>query len=262
MEFDIDLHVHTHHSPCGQDEMVPGEILRTAAERGIAKLAITDHLYPFTDLSAFDEIRSGFADAGSRMNGSIEVFFGCEVEIMAPGRTAGSPELAERMDFVMAGATHFHNRGITDLPEGMDDHETARYILRTFEYAAGLPWVDVIAHPFFVIPRVCSGEVVGLLTNSELRPALELARDNDVALEISRRILHTPEQLQFSKRFYPLCKEVGLKFTVGSDAHRLEDVGNVRVLEPFINEMGLTEKDFRLPSHGSQQSCSMTNRRT
>ena len=262
MEFDLDLHVHTHLSPCGQDEMVPAEILRTAVERGIAKLAITDHLYSFSDLSAFDEIRSEFEEAKSRLDSSIEVFFGCEVEIMAPGRTAGSPELAERMDFVMAGATHFHNRGITDFPEGMDDHETAHYILSTFEYAAGLPWVDVIAHPFFVIPRVCSGEVVGLLTNSELTPALELARDNNVALEISRRILHTPEQLVFSARFYSLCKEVGLKLTIGSDAHRLEDVGNVRLLEPFINELGLTEEDFRLPSHRLQQSCSMTNRRT
>lgn len=250
MIFDTDLHVHTHLSPCGQDEMVPAEILRTAAERGIAKLAITDHLYAFTDLSAFDEIRSEFEEVKTRLDSSVEVYFGCEAEIMAPGQTAGSPELTERMDFVMAGATHFHNKGITDFPEGMDDRETALYILRTFEYAAGLAWIDVIAHPFFVVPRVCSGEVVGLLTNSELIPALELARDNNVALEISRRIFHTPEQLQFSKRFYSLCKEVGLKLTMGSDAHRLEDVGNVRLLKPFIDDLGFSDGDVWRPCNG------------
>ncbi|MDO8683668.1 MAG: hypothetical protein Q7N50_09325, partial [Armatimonadota bacterium] len=63
---------------------------------------------------------------------------------------------------------------------------------------------------------------------------------------ISRRVFF-PGQLEFSMRFYELCKKVDLKFTIGSDAHALVDVGNVCILRPVINTLGLTEKDFWLP---------------
>lgn len=227
--------------------MLPRDIVKTAVERGITHLAITDHFYSFTDPSTLDQMRTDFHHACRHLNGSLKVFFGCEVEIMGPGRTAGAPDLAEKLDFVMAGATHFQNTGITEFPVLPDDYARARYILENFQYAVSLPWVDSIAHPFFVPPSVCSGEVVNLLTDSELLPALELAKENDAAMEISRRVYHTPEQTVFARRFYSLCKRVGLQFTIGSDAHQLVDIGNVRVLEPFIAELGLAEKDFRLP---------------
>lgn len=246
MHIDTDLHIHTFHSPCGQDEMLPVDIVRTAIKRGLATIAITDHFYPFTDGTMFERIQSDLRKAGM-MNDCIEILFGCEVEIMGPGRTAGYPELTEQLDFIMAGATHFQNKGITDLPQGLGTRETAEYVLKVFEYAVGLPWVNVIAHPFFIHPIVCSGEVVNSLTEDDLLPPLKLARDNNVAMEISRRIFHTPEQLTFARRFYPLCKEAGLRFTTGSDAHCLADIGNVHVLEPALTEFGLTEKDFWVP---------------
>lgn len=247
MNLDFDLHVHTFHSPCGQAEMRPAEIVNLAAQRGIVRLGISDHFYPFTDPGIFDEIRAAVDDARSLRNGSLEVYFGCEAEIMSPGRTAGSPELAENLDFVMAGATHFQNEGMTELPPASDDYAIAQHYLKMFEYAVSLPWVDTVAHPFFVVPGVCSVEVLDLIQDFDLLPALELAKENEVAMEISPRAFHRPEQLRFSLRFYPLCKKAGLKFTIGSDAHRLDDVGNVPILQPLITELGLTEKDIWLP---------------
>ena len=247
MNLDIDLHTHTHHSPCGQAEMLPAEIVRTAARKGITRLAITDHFYEFTDRGIFDDIRESVETVRRSIPNVPEVFFGCEAEVMAPGRTAGSQELADGLDFVMAGTTHFQNTGVTDLPPG-DDESHAFHFLRVFEYAVGLPWVDVIAHPFFVVPSVCSVEILDHLRDSDLLPAIEKAKENDVAMEISRRALW-PGQTPFSLNFYKLCKQVGLKFTIGSDAHRLEDVGSVRVLRPFLSELGLSDADLWLPDH-------------
>jgi histidinol phosphatase-like PHP family hydrolase len=246
MNLDIDLHTHTYHSPCGQAEMLPGEIVRAAARKGIAWLAITDHFYEFTDRGIFDNIRASVAPVLRSTQGAPQVFFGCEAEVMAPGRTAGSQELADSLDFVMAATTHFQNTGITELPDG-DDEFRAFHYLRNFEYAVSLPWVDVIAHPFFVVPSVCSVEILDHLQDSDLLPAIERAKENSVAMEISRRALW-PGQTPFSLNFYKLCKQVGLKFTIGSDAHRLEDVGNVTILEPFLDELGITEADIWLPT--------------
>lgn len=247
MNLDIDLHTHTYHSPCGQAEMLPAEIVRIAAKKGITSLAITDHFYEFTDRGIFDKIRESVTAVRRHLKNPPEVYFGCEAEVMAPGRTAGSQQLADSLDFVMAGTTHFQNTGITDLPPG-DDEFRAFHYLRNFEYAVSLPWVNVIAHPFFVVPSVCSVEILDHLRDSDLLPAIEQARENDVAMEISRRAIW-PGQEGFSLRFYTLCKRAGLKFTIGSDAHRLEDVGNVHVLEPFLDELGITEADIRLPCH-------------
>ncbi len=166
MNLDTDLHIHTHYSPCGNHEMRPADIVRAAAEKGITRLAITDHIYEFTDRGIFDRIRAEVAEARDGLANAPEVFFGCEAEVMAPGRTAGSRELADGLDFVMAGATHYQNKGITELPEGDDDFR-AHYVLRMFEYAVGLPWVSNVAHPFFIPPRVCSVAMYDLLTDDD-----------------------------------------------------------------------------------------------
>lgn len=42
-EWTIDLHMHTCLSPCGQEEMLPEALIRTAMEKGIDVIAITDH---------------------------------------------------------------------------------------------------------------------------------------------------------------------------------------------------------------------------
>ena len=246
MNLDFDLHIHTFHSPCGKLEMLLPDIIHTAVQRGITQLGITDHFYPSTDPDIFDDIRSAAADACSKMENPPEIFFGCEAEVMSPGSTTATPELAAQLDFVMAAATHFQNKGITDLPADRSDRSIADHFLKMFEYAVSLPWVDTIAHPFFVVPGICPVEVLYLLQDSDLLPAIELAKENNIAMEISRRVFF-PGQLEFSVRFYELCKKVGLKFSIGSDAHALVDVGNMQILRPVINTLGLTEKDFWLP---------------
>jgi len=246
MNLDTDLHTHTRHSPCGHPEMRPAEMVRVAARKGITRMAITDHYYTFTAYDILDDIRAEVTEARRTTPNAPEVFFGCEAEVMTPGTTAGSQELADGLDFVMAAATHFQNTGITDLPPG-DDESRARHYLAMFEYAVSLPWVDTIAHPFLVVPSVCSPAVLDHLKDSDLLPAVELANENGVAMEISRRALW-PNQAEFSVRFYRLCKEVGLRFTIGSDAHELKDIGNVHVVRPLLNELGVTEADVWLPS--------------
>lgn len=251
MKLDFDLHTHTYHSPCAHEEMIPAEMLHLAAQRGIRGMAITDHWYTFTDLAELEEVRLAVEEARKKTRGLPRVFFGCEAEIMSPGETAGSLELADRLDFVMVAATHFQNRGVTDLPPG-DDESHARYFLEMFLYGVGLAWADVIAHPFFVVPGVCPTDVLTHIRDADLLPALELAKENHVAMEISRRIFTTPGQLPFSMHFYELCARVGVKFTCGSDAHQLKDLGQMYMLEPVISHLGLTKKDFWLPTRRSR----------
>lgn len=248
MNFDTDLHIHTYHSPCGRDEMLPGDILRIAAERGMRHVGITDHLYTFTNLADFDAVREEFAEAVEVTQNAPRISFGCEVEIMAPGRTAGSEEIARRFDFVMIAATHFGGVPDTSLPDTTDLREIADYYVRMFEYAVTLPWANVLAHPFFVRPDVCTPDILPLISDAQLLPGIEMARENNIAMEISRRVFATPQQREFLSRYYRLCKRVGLKFTTGSDAHTLGDVGNVGILREVVGELGLAGSHFWRPA--------------
>ncbi|MDI6829453.1 MAG: hypothetical protein QME62_13315, partial [Armatimonadota bacterium] len=62
--------------------------------------------------------------------------------------------------------------------------------------------------------------------------------------EISRRALG---QLDFSLKFYELCKDMGLKFTIGSDAHSLDYVGNLNEIQPIVEHLELVDEDIWLP---------------
>lgn len=240
-----DIHVHTRLSPCGQDEMTPGAIIRAAAEQGIEYLGISDHIHPFTDHSILDSVREECRAAPD----SIRVFVGCEADIMAVGETVLDTALAAKADFVMVAANHFQDPSVSR-PAAGGMRAVARHFLDMFTYAASLELADVIAHPFFVMPDTYDPLAPAAITEDELRPAVELAAKNHIAVEISRRAL-TPEQKPFLINFYRVCKQAGLMFAIGSDAHRLADVGRTYLVEQLIVELGLKDEDIWLPRGGA-----------
>ncbi len=221
--------------------MLPEAALLAASVIGIDCIAFTDHIHIDTDLSILDNVRSRVLE----LNPSIKTYIGCEADIISVGSSVISSELVEKTDFIMAAANHFHDPTISQ-PQGTDRASIARHYLEMFSYAVNLENVDVIAHPFFVMPGYLDPLGPSELTERDLAPAIEIAARSDVAMEISRRAL-TPGQAPFIFSFYKLCKEAGLKFTVGSDAHKPSDVGMTRLVEPLIRELGLTDEDFWLP---------------
>lgn len=222
--------------------MLPAMIVRAAARQGIHHLALTDHVHPFTDLSMLDRVR----DECRRIDSSINVYIGCEADILSTSNSVVSSDLVEKTDFVMAAANHFHQADFVSQPTTTKARDVARHFLEMFTYAVGIGAVDVIAHPFYVMPGTFDPSAPALLTKDDLLPAIELAARNRVAVEISRRAL-SPDQTEFLLSFYRLCKEAGVKFAIGSDSHQLQDVGRTRLVEPLVRELGLSDDDIWLP---------------
>ncbi len=237
----IDLHTHTYHSPCGHEEMVVSEILRVAEQEGIEVLAITDHFRSWNDVSMIDQVRSDVAKAAPAM----KVLVACEADIVCVGEHSVTPKLREHTDFIMVAANHFAEPTVCQ-PPARDRKSVAEHIIRMFNYAVSLDFVDIIAHPIYVMPGTFDPLSLAEIAEADFAPAIEMAAKNNIAMEISRRAL-IPEQTPYLLPFYRMCKEAGLKFSVGSDAHRLMDVGQTRIIEPLINELGITEDDLWLP---------------
>ncbi len=240
-----DLHVHTRYSACAQVDMRVPEIVAMCEELGIRYLGISDHIYAGVDARFLGYTRQDV----NALKTDVRVYVGCEVDILDIGVHTATQEMVAALDYVMVAANHFHDRTVAQPPDESPE-SVARHFLGMFRYACTLGFADIIAHPLVVYPGTFDPRCLGLLKDDELMEAIRQARENDIAMEISPRAL-AREQIEFRLRFYRLCKKAGVRFSIGSDAHRLSNVGNVRVLEPVIRELGLTDEDIWLPNDGS-----------
>ncbi len=236
------MHTHTFHSACSSVDMSPAAIIREAETQGIEYVGITDHIHKGTDPSFLGLLR---ADINS-IETSCKVYLGCEADLPAVGESLVSPYVLANTDFIMVAANHFHHPAVVK-PASASREDVARLFLDMFTYAVSLEYVDVIAHPLYVMPGSYNPLAPSLLTEKDLAPAIELAVKNQVAMEISRRAL-MPEQRPFLVWFYKLCKEAGVKFSIGSDGHRICDVGRTELVEPIVSELGLDDSDIWLPA--------------
>ena len=254
-----DFHVHTVYSPCAQPEMTPANIIRAAKERGVEYLGISDHVFGFTDPAVLKQARAAFPPS----DGEPEIFFGCEADVLAIGKTTVTREMLDTLDYIMMAANHFNNDWVklVEAPYSKDPVAVGKHFLKMFNYAVTLDYADVIAHPFYVMPGTYDVEAIYTLTESDLAPGIELAGANGIAVEISRRAID-PEHVEFMIPFYRLCKQAGLKFSIGSDAHTLEWVGRTEPLGDLIRELGLSDDDLWLPRKRNGNGAGDGDRRT
>jgi histidinol phosphatase-like PHP family hydrolase len=222
-----------------------GAIIDVCARRGIKRLGITDHISASTDPGILDTARREIAS----LKRTIDVYLGCEADILAVGRHVVTDEMRSSLDFISVAANHFHTVDSVAQPADESLRTVGRHFVDMFDYACSLDFVDTIVHPMVVMAGTFDPTCLDLLKDEEIIPALQKARDNGIAMEISPRAL-ARDQILFRLRFYSLCRQAGLKFSIGSDAHSLEMVGQVRILAPIIKELGITDEDIWLPNGG------------
>ena len=217
-------------------------IVDVCAGRGVEHLGITDHI----DAHIGPEILREAGQELAAIQKPVNVFLGCEADVLSVGRHMVTDEMRSTLDFIMVSANHFHDEVVAQ-PAGSSLEAIGRHFLEMFRYACSLEFADVIAHPLVVFPRTFDPTCLYLIKEDDLAEAIQLARANEVAMEISPRAL-VHDQMHFRTQFLSMCKSAGLKFSIGSDAHTLDNVGRTAVLAPIIEELGITDSDIWLPS--------------
>lgn len=238
-----DFHVHTIFSPCASSEMNLEDIIDTQIKREVKYMGITDHVMMGTDLSILQQTRDKIA----QINPKIQVFVGCEVDIISDGHDLVSKQVLDSVDYVSVAANHFQ-MSYVEKPASSSIKDVGEHFLKMFRYACSLKYVDVIVHPMTVMMNMFDPSCLDILQDDDISEALNLAKENNIAIEISPRALY-PEQLYFRVRFYELCKKAGLKFSIGSDAHRLETLAPGNLLNDLIKRLEITNNDIWLPKN-------------
>ena len=260
MRVDHDLHVHTSLSACCADgQSTPAKIIQRAADTGLRLIGFADHMWDRTRPGASDWYRPQDLDHVVRTRElipedtcGVRVLVGCESEYCGDGKVGISPEAAAELDFVLLPMSHLHMKGFVEPPGTDTARDVADLMVRRFREVVGLGLATGIAHPFLPCGHVDEvDEIIGCIADGQFTECFGLAADAGVSIEITLGFFpgcRGPEPDGFHDdtflRVLSLAKETGCRFHFASDAHRLDGIGDVRKLVPYVNALGLTRADI------------------
>lgn len=199
----IDLHTHSIFS---DGELLPSEIARRAQVLDHEAVAITDHV----DASNIESVENIIKTVNDiRDNWNIEIIPGAEI-------THAPVEIIEKLALQARklGAEIIVVHGET----------LVEPVIEGTNYTAlNCPEVDILAHP-------------GLITDEEA----DIARDNDIALEISSRRGHCLANGHVAK----IALEVGANLVMDTDTHAPQDLISYETAYKVLIGAGVPEKEI------------------
>jgi putative hydrolase len=204
-----EMHLHTDYV---DGEPSIAEVIRKAESLGLAEIAFTEHVR--ADSAWFPEFAGQIRRQAARSG--VRVLVGAEVRITDfDGSLDITPEIREHCDIVLASVHRFPGSNgkrlsFADVPRG--DFAAIEYRLaRGFLRSGG---ADVLAHPGGMSLRQ-----VGAFPDEFFRSLMVECRESGVAIEISTSYLRD------LPAFLRLLAETDPLVSIGSDAHKLEEIG-------------------------------------
>ena len=213
-DLNVEYHVHTKQTD-GQSTIA--EILETAQARGLAAIAITEHVRK--DTTWFPEFAADVRAAAQGFQ-NLVVYVGCETKALDTAGTLDiSGDIRARCDLVLGSVHRFpsESAGYLDWDQ-LDDTAFAR---TEYELALGLltsARIDVLAHPGGMYQRRRKQP----FPEDYLRNIMMISVKTAVAIEINTSYLRDVDG------FLKLCAAVNPYVSIGSDAHTLEAIGQCR----------------------------------
>lgn len=200
------------------------QMAQAAIEKRYDYLAITDHSYSMRiahglsesqALSQIQEIRE------FNKRHKLKLLAGIEVDILADGNLDYTDETLAQFDFVIA-AVHSH----------LNQEPLALY--NRLEKALSNPFVNILAHPTTRLigrPGIlfCEREPYKI----SIQDIISLCKKNNVVLEVNC----FPERLDLNEENAALAIEHGVKISLGTDAHSLAHLCNIKYGINIVNRI-------------------------
>lgn len=207
----FDFHIHTNQTD-GNDSIE--SIIKRAINVGLDKIAFTEHVRKDTDW--FDCFADSIKKIASRYP-SIEVLVGAETKAVDKfGNLDISDRILYRSEIVL-GSVH-------RLPDGkggfLDFSSLAPAKLAEIEFELSIGMlekspINVLAHPGGMYSSRYGGFPV-----KYFRELMKLSKDNNKAIELNSRYIKNVYD------FLSICGEINPLISIGSDAHKVEDIGS------------------------------------
>ncbi|MDD5544020.1 MAG: PHP domain-containing protein [Acidobacteriia bacterium] len=213
----FDWHLHANYT---DGHASVAECIQRANEKQLHSLALTEHVRSDSDFveKYCSEVRRAAAES------RVKVWCGAEVRILNErGDINLGKDAAQRFDLIVASVHRLPER-----PEGRDAGEA---YCRALIGACENPWVDILGHPLHV-PKELEGWTI---SETQQRSIARAAARHAVAIEVNRKYA-VP-----TREFLKICLDEGCLFSVGSDAHERDDVGEVNGLLEILASLGVSD---------------------
>jgi len=269
LAFDEDLHIHTVYSGHSAADMLVPSICERARALGLARVAILEHvpeISPATagridlwrarrdDRTAIDAILDDVERVRPHFP-ELEVLVGAEIDA-DPDALDGSLMLADRsgVDLVVAslhvlpGGRSFWFEPDEDSHGPVDEAAVAEWFAWA-ERVVRVSRPDVLAHPGS--PLVAHGwpDAFGEDVLARFDPLLDAMRETGCAFELNELVTSKLGAALAAgyARLLARARERCVRFTIGSDAHRLDFVGEFAWAYEAAEAAGLAPEDFVSP---------------
>jgi len=229
-------------SSCAKEEMTVKNILLKAGAEGFEIIGLSDHFHePGRD---YLNMASTLRKSLDALQPSLDVLVGCEAQMLSPGTVSIDQKIASCLDYVLIAADHYHLAAVENPIERQADAYAIHY-LKMLEGAIDTGFCDVIAHPF-TLPKVTGIDrllVLEWYNRDEIRRILSKAVRKGISLELN------PNHISIAPWFFQelslLSHQIGIKFTIGTDAHLLSGIGYQNSTE--LEKLGFSPEDFVVP---------------
>jgi putative hydrolase len=225
----FDFHIHSEFSADSRSPLE--QIVEEAETKGLDAIAITDHGPELSVGIDPRQIRAYFEKIQRlRESAPLKVLIGMEINIVDDrGNVDLDPAWLARLELPVF-SVHY-------TPSASSTEEKARLYVQMVRLCLERirSRVSVLAHPFFVYRPLLRH-----IPREDVEEILELMADRGVAAEINVRYRTPPDEL------LGLCLHKGVKMSIGSDAHSLSEVGDVRWAMRRLARLGAKEEDLLL----------------
>jgi putative hydrolase len=192
---------------------------KTASERGMEAIAITDHAPALPDAPHIWHFRN-LKNIPREIYG-VKILYGVEANILdLEGNIDMEPDILEKLDVVNAS---IHEPSYKDC--GAKDHTSA------YMGVVNNPYIDIICHsgsPKFAY---------------DYEKIIDLAKKNHKLIEINNHsFMVRKASIPNCRKIAELCKEKEVGIVVSSDAHISFDLGNYDYALDMLKEISFPEK--------------------
>jgi len=243
--FNINLHIHSNLSGCASKDMYVNNIIKAA--KGFKTIGIVDHV----DNPKRREKRSKQILKHNRFSkriiqqDKVKILFGCETTQINETSFSVTDEVAEKLDLVLVSSNHYHLKYV-DRPQS--ETKYAEHHLNMLIGAINWEYTDILAHPFHLhkLKNIDHKAIMRSYDRNKLKDVLWLAKENNKVFELCPR--HFSQQLDFFQELLSYCRDISLKFSISTDAHKphhipysKKDINNFKLLglrkEDIINNI-------------------------
>jgi len=239
------FHIHSTLSGCASKNMTVKAIVAKAEECSLSTIAITDHIdNPKTRdhrgrqlIKSYKEIRDEIRPL------NLQLFLGCETSQINPNTFSVNDKTANEMGIVLVACNHYHLKYVNK-PSITSAINYSNHYLSMVEGALRWKYTNIIAHPFYLhkLKTINHAEVLKNYDRSWLKEILHIAAEKKVAFELCPR--HFKNYLDFFTELVSYGQKFGLRFSVGADAHKLEQVCYQDEEIKILRILGLKKEDL------------------